>query len=1210
MNSKRTASILILMIVTLAATSALAIGPSAANAIGTDPESELVTEFGSFGSGAGELSRPEGIATDPSDGTVYIADTLNNRVSVFTPFGEFIKAFGWGVADGTSQELQVCTSTCFKGLPGSEAGQFRYPQGIAVDTAGDLYVSEAGIAPSGFEQSNRRVQKFTPEGSFLLMFGGEVNKTTGENICTAAQLEGGDECGVGTAGTGDGQFDIQGTSVRDGAFIAVTSEDEVLVGDRDRIQRFGSDGKFKAAIALPQSGGPGSLAVDPVSGDIYFAFEEEAGPNVFRLDEDSGEILDELALDEPLALAVGPGGEVFAANDRHDVAEGEVENSIVGFTDDGEKTFECCPATKSALEARWLGGLTVNTQGGLYAITVDSAGDLEPISFVTLYGTPPTYSPPPLAPPSIIAQFASSVGTDSADLGAQINPHFWGDATYYVEYGTGECSEGGCQETAPVPPGDPLTTQVVNKRVRTDDIAIENLVPSTTYHYRFVAVSSGGGPVRGVGGAVGSDGSEGTFTTFPVPSALQSCPNSIFRTGPSAFLPDCRAYEMVSPVAKNNSDILALVSVSNLSNAANQSAVDGNGLTYSAYRSFGDSEAAPYTSQYIASRGATGWSSDSISPAQGPTFSYNNFDNEYSAFSADLAHSWLVRYAVPTLDPSAPEGFPNLYRRDNLIGAYQALVPEEPTLPPKDFIPELQGVSADGDVAIFRINDKLTADAKSGGVSQVYEARDGTLGLVCVFPPGVSPAVEEEYKYCSAGTSAWGNRNRGRDSFVENAISEDGSRVYWTASKYSEGFEGGLPLGQIERPGRLYLRVNGTTTVKVSEAPGAQSTLPARFWGAATDGSKAVFTITQGPKQGNLYRYDAGAGASTLIAMGVIGVVGISDDASRVYFVSEDAIGGEGTANQPNLYLAEGGSTDFIATLTRTDIQTSDGNSPIPSNLGIEPIFHAARVSADGTSLAFISTASLTGYDNTDLVTEKPDSEIFIYRVGASGPVCVSCNPTGARPRGPELQAPGNSGFYNVAAEVPPATNQLHTPRSLSADGSRFFFNSYDSLLPEDVNGMLDVYEWESADSGGCSVSSSSYFPPAGGCLYLISTGKSDRDSEFIDADPSGDNAFFATRESLLPQDPGFVDIYVARVGGGFPPPAQPPEPCVGEACQVPIAPPAVLAPSSTSARPGNPRFKPPCRKGTHRVKKKGKARCVKNGKKKRKAHNHGRKGR
>ncbi len=107
-------------------------------------------------------------------------------------------------------------------------------------------------------------------------------------------------------------------------------------------------------------------------------------------------------------------------------------------------------------------------------------------------------------------------------------------------------------------------------------------------------------------------------------------------------------------------------------------------------------------------------------------------------------------------------------------------------------------------------------------------------------------------------------------------------------------------------------------------------------------------------------------------------------------------------------------------------------------------------------------------------------------------------------------------------------------------------------------------------------------------------------ESSFFDASADGSNAFFSTNASLLPQDPGLLDIYDARSLGGFPPPPQPVPGCEGEACQSPPAPPNDPTPSSlTFNGPGN--VKPPkgCPKGKHKVTKKGKASCVANKNKK-----------
>jgi hypothetical protein len=142
------------------------------------------------GEGAGQTSNPYGLAVDRSTGNLYVADRGNRRVDVFDSEGNFAMAFGWGVADGAS-ELQTCgpaaappTAICKIGLRGGGAGQFGEPIAVAVDNSGgpsnhDVYVVDTGrnqLEGSGGvdEGYGVRIQKFTPEGEFLLTWGGGV----------------------------------------------------------------------------------------------------------------------------------------------------------------------------------------------------------------------------------------------------------------------------------------------------------------------------------------------------------------------------------------------------------------------------------------------------------------------------------------------------------------------------------------------------------------------------------------------------------------------------------------------------------------------------------------------------------------------------------------------------------------------------------------------------------------------------------------------------------------------------------------------------------------------------------------------------------------------------------------------------------------------------------------------------------------------------
>src|SRR5680860_459449 len=89
-------------------------------------------QAGATGEEAGQTRTPRGVVAEPAEGRVYVVDQENLRVDVFTPLGEFVRAWGWGVVDG-SAELQACTTGtgCQKGLAGPGAGQLgSFPQGI------------------------------------------------------------------------------------------------------------------------------------------------------------------------------------------------------------------------------------------------------------------------------------------------------------------------------------------------------------------------------------------------------------------------------------------------------------------------------------------------------------------------------------------------------------------------------------------------------------------------------------------------------------------------------------------------------------------------------------------------------------------------------------------------------------------------------------------------------------------------------------------------------------------------------------------------------------------------------------------------------------------------------------------------------------------------------------------------------------------------
>ena len=1179
------------------------------------------------GSGAGELDNPLSLAADSDTGRIYIADRRNARVSEYTAWGFFVKSWGWGVKDG-SAELQTCgpsepeevpdPSLCQKGLTGAGKGQMELlTGGMAVDGDGDVWVGDL---------ENLRVQKFTPEGEFLLMLGGDVNKTKVEegapaaqrNVCPVAPT---DVCQAGISGEGPSQ--LSGTI---GDYIAFSPvENAILVGDKDGIQVFNLDGSFKKEISfegeLAAFAGELVNAIDvDKDGNIYFSLS--GVEDVYKISASgvplapgtAGE--SQFAVGNPLGIAVDIEKNVYVVDDP----PGELSEQVAKVIKFDQFGVKLVPTKAEEEEASGLGSgklfpyipfhgpsvpaIAVNfcadsaKPGNLYVAFFASGV----ISYVNAYGSAPVgCEPPPPRPPLITTQFATSVGQEEATVRAQINPLFWPDATYYVEYGTGKCTEAGCLSKAPLSPGL-LTNQSVNAALTTMDVELGGLIPGTTYHYRFVAQSGGGGPVFGIdpdgqkGSAQASpeEGLEATFTTFRPAGPFTSCANHALRGGQAAKLPDCRAYEMVSPVDKGGGDVATWEGRNGIPPPffeLHQSATSGDRFTYTSAFAFADPASAPFVSQYLAERGAIGWSSNAISPkrAESPVGTTTLLSGEFHGFSQDLCRAWLRHYSVAPLTADAVARYVNSYRRENCPKppTYVAVTTEEPSnRAPDEYVQRTLGFSADGTHTIFAANGKL-ADAPALEGLLLYEYASEGLRFVCYLPNG-----EPISQACSAGTV--GGLGIANQSALHNAISEDGSHIFWSAYSGSPGF--GTEPGA---PGQIYVRIEGQETRKVSTSVAGD---PAWYWTAADDGSKAIFAFDSGPRKDELYELDVDTETPTLIAKEVEGPMGASEDASRIYFASKedlDGSGGPGTTGQHNLYLYETdagggkGGFSFVMELAKEDIGGTDTDfSPIDE----VPSQRAASVSSDGLHAAFISSASPTptGFDNRDAHSGLPVPEVYLYDAASSVLRCISCNPTGARPTGENIGGELFPSF--AAARIQGWEALLHAPRVLSDDGTRVFFESFEALVPRDTNSNWDVYQWEEAGKGTCKASSETFSGDSGGCVDLISSGTSTAKSTFLDADPSGDNIFFSTQSSLVKADYGLNDVYVARVGGGFPEP-QPQAECEGEACQSPPPPPPEVTPSTElSQGAGNvaPTKARRCPKGKRRVRRAGKVKCLK----------------
>jgi hypothetical protein len=373
-------------------------------------------------------------------------------------------------------------------------------------------------------------------------------------------------------------------------------------------------------------------------------------------------------------------------------------------------------------------------------------------------------------------------------------------------------------------------------------------------------------------------------------------------------------------------------------------------------------------------------------------------------------------------------------------------------------------------------------------------------------------------------------------------MSTDGSHVFWTS----------VPAGQ------LYVRINGTQTIQVSAThragPDPNGPQPAAFLGATPSGSKVVFTsaekltddATASLGAPDLYEFDVASGQLTDLSVdnvagesaNVQGVVGMSDDGSFVYFA---ALGDLAPPSSPvddrapdgtprvKIYLWHDGAVRRVAPMgeeshTERNWLTSTGGGEKQS-----------RVSANGRDLLFLSALPLTGQDTAG------HFEFFRYDAALDQLACVSCPPEG---QPATVDAESDFGFLAIGL----SRFASFQPRLMSSDGSRVFFETKEALVPQDVNGMTDVYEWED------------------GKLFLISPGRSASDAYFADASASGDDIFFTTYEQLVRGDRDTnMDLYDARVGGGFP---ESPSngSCSGDACTGDPSPaPSIVSPGSAS---------------------------------------------
>ncbi len=657
------------------------------------------------------------------------------------------------------------------------------------------------------------------------------------------------------------------------------------------------------------------------------------------------------------------------------------------------------------------------------------------------------------------------------------------------------------------------------------------------------------------------------LSVAPAGAQAAGCPNEEFRTGPSASLPDCRAYELVTPAELGRSQAMTF-------SAGNDGAIpspDGEHLVLTTYAPFEPNPSITGT-RAVYSRTPQGWTATSI--ATGETGAREIALNEgylgilspelsQVAFSLEVKLNKEERVNVPDAFEVGPVGgpytvmaaIPNTFRDTAFIAGANA---------------GNASVAAFTDVVLESEDHQLlpegperkVAEEAQASAQELYEWSEGKLRLVNVEGEG---ANVKKLNTCDSGELGVGQRNVGPRA--TGAVSADGSMIFFSSC------------------GRLYMRVDGRETVEIAApAPGVELNASergyVRYDAASMNSPEVVFNTStpllegESDSQNKLFVYNTVTRELKLISENAIypieGTEGhkviISEDGSAVYYES-----GSGSIYR---YDTQTGQTSFVAVAGQhhladeTYYTTPNGQFLLFADGGEPP------------GVEFPGPHGLPELQSEPRGEGYKHNEFYRYDAADGSVLCVSCG-EGVAPAVGQTEEPDRE--LGVQDQTPPFI-------SISEDGQRVFFETTARLVPQDTNSTeegfgttgkgegMDVYEWE---ADGTKESPGVVCAVANGCTHLISTGEDVGAATFLGASENGDNVFFATAGQLLPQVDGeFPNIYDARVDGGFPPPSGEPEclSCQGVGAPAPLF---SAGASLTFVGVGNP-VQPAAATGTH----------------------------
>ena len=761
------------------------------------------------------------------------------------------------------------------------------------------------------------------------------------------------------------------------------------------------------------------------------------------------------------------------------------------------------------------------------------------------------------------APVVSNLGTrnvtaTSAELTGEINPRY-GETTYRFEWGP-TATYGSA---IPVPAGNAGS----GNSLISVSAQLEGLSPGSTYHFRLVATNEYGTTAS----------SDQTFSFYP-----PACPNSQLRQETrSNDLPDCRAYELVTPSFAQGTTIIPAAGPT--SGVATNPARLAYGANYGLFPETSGEGMNGMTDAYVSTRSDFGWSQRYVGFEGGRDIGhgvitggtpggviFNPFTGVGPGDSMrgtqgtpNLDRVIIYNWGFPgQVDSHVPgSNAPYVWDSSNghLLGRWPSNLAEVPN---SEHFVGFPQASADFSHFVFSSNVPFA----EGG-----EASEGQIEC-CPLSSSIERAWPKASIYdndLQTGAVVLASRRSDDTPFQGRVfdVSDDGSHILMGENVNFNHASASAPVIPKEYfpgtviQGPLYLRVDDQRTYEIapgrkleylaSTADGATVYLASneRLTGDDHDQSRDLFAWHQSDPD-SLTRVsfgDHGSAGNTdactpneqwTVACGVTtvrftanrkingeGGNGHSDNylASKsgdVYFESpEQLVGAKGEAGERNLYLYRGGTVRYVATMS--------------------PSRRVARmqVTPDGRYMALITANNLTAYDSGGHL------EMYLYDAVGGHVACASCRPDGLQP----------------ISEVLGSQNGLF----LTNDG-RPFFSTKDALQPRDTNQTDDVYEFT---EGKAQLITTGIGTSLDIAVALAVPG-------LVGVSANGTDVYFGTIDHLVTQDHNGAQlkIYDARTGGGFPAEREEPKCLAADECHGPSSTPPASPPDRTSAGLGTPR--------------------------------------